>query len=1043
MTRILSLFVVFMLTGVLAFSQSRVVNGQILDEKGNSIPNVSIKLNENSSGSSATGDGVFSIKAKSGDALTFSSVGYAQQTVKVGSNSNLNIVLLQNSKTTNIEAVTVISTGGLGGRRNAAAFGGTAVTTKGKDITIAKPVNLQNGLTGKVSGLSVTTTNSGVFADTRITIRGTRSLTGNNQPMLILDGVPVNLGFLSSINPNDIAEVTTLKSSSSTAIYGPDGVNGALVVTTKKGSKGSTNITLSHTIQFEKVAFLPKFQTQFGAGSAVDAFGNGVYDGIENQGYGDQLDGSVRQLGRDGPGGIQLLHTYVARPNEKKDFFNTGITNQTDLSFSAKDFYLSVQNVDIQGILPKDENKRISLRMTASKELSNKLSASFNINYVQQKYNVNAGSQFGNGRDFIPYWNVINTPIDIPLNQFKDWKNDYFSSPDGFYNDYYRNPYFTIDNFREVGRSNDVLGNIEFNYKLSPIINLTYRLGGTFTNSSSKSTSKAFTYSSFAKASGKNIAGSGDIAAGVLDNSSYSTRLNSEIFATLQKSYKKLKFDVLVGQSYRESISQGINISNRNLGIPQVLNIASRKGEPGATQSDTKTRLQRFFGRAGVGFNDWAFAEFTGSYDMDSRLSNPNDYQVKNIGFFYPGANVSLVLSQAIPSLRDNRTISFLKIHGAVSKTGNVNLGAYNLENTFTPGTDFPYGTLIGFSANNTLRRPTYRPEFVSNTEVGIEIGLLKNRISFEANAYTQNNTDQVITVNYSASTGYPQALLNAASFINRGLEFDLKLTPLVKIGKANIDFKINYTRQENEVTKLIDGVKELGIGNSNFIVEGSPAYVFKLTDYDRDNQGRVIIGTDGLPTTNTTLQQFGRTTPTDLLGMTLSASLGNLSLSITADYRGGHQILSDIGSDLDFTGLSYRSGQNGRQRFIYPNSVVADGSGKYVPNTNVYTTGGYDFYSKGINNNVDANYLSSAAFWKLREVALVYTFPKSTFSDSKVIKGATVSFSGRNLFMWLPSTNEWTDPEFSNTTNNAQGVNTIGNNPPSRIFGANITLNF
>jgi TonB-linked SusC/RagA family outer membrane protein len=1030
-----------MLTGVLAFAQTRVVTGTVSDENGNSIPNASIKINGSNSGGSATSEGIFSVKTKFGDNITVSSINYTPKTIKVGSDNNYTVVLSR--KVNDIEAVTVISTGGINGRRNKAEFGGTAVTTKGKDIVIAKPVNLQNGLTGKVSGLNVTTTNSGVFGDTRLTIRGSRSLTGNNQPMLILDGVPVSLGFLNSINPNDIVDVTTLKSSSSTAIYGPDGVNGALVVTTKKGTKGVSSVTLSHTVQFEKVSFLPKFQTQFGNGSAVDVYGDGIYDPIENQGYGDAFDGSLRQLGRTGPNGEKLMSNYVARPNEKRDFFNTGITNQTDLSFAAKDFYLSVQNVDIKGILPSDENKRISLRMTANKEISSKLNASFSVNYVQQKYNVNAGGQFGNGRDFIPYWNVVNAPVNVPMTQFKDWRNDYFSSPDGFYNDYYRNPYFTVDNFRDKGRSNDVLGNVQFDYKLSPILNLTYRLGGTFTNASGKSTSEKFTYSPFTKASGKSVAGSGDIAAQVADNSSYSTRLNSEFFATLQKSFKRFKVDVLAGQSYRESISQGISLSSTNLGIPEVLNIASRKGEPSVAQSDTKTRLQRFFGKVAVGYNDWIFGEVTGSYDMDSRLANPNNYKVKDIGFFYPGANVSLVLSQAIPSLRENKTISFLKIHSAISKTGNVNLGAYSLENTFTQGTGFPYGTLIGFTANNVLRRDSYRPEFVLNREIGLEVGLFKNRINLEVNAYRQRNTDQIITVNYSASTGFPQALLNAADFTNEGLEFDLKITPLVKLGKLNIDLKANFAKQNNKVNNLIDGVDELGIGNANFIIKGSPANVFKLTDYNKDAQGRVIIGSDGLPTVNNKVQQFGRTSPTDLFGMTLNASYGNLGLSVTADYRGGNQILSDIGADLDFTGLSYRSGQNARKRFIFPNSVVDDGTGKLIPNTNVYTTGGYDFWSQDINTNVDANYLSSASFWKLREVALTYTFPKSNFSDSKVIKGASVSFSGRNLLMWLPKTNEWTDPEFSNTTGNAQGVNTIGNNPPSRVFGANVTLNF
>ena len=230
--------------------------------------------------------------------------------------------------------------------------------------------------------------------------------------------------------------------------------------------------------------------------------------------------------------------------------------------------------------------------------------------------------------------------------------------------------------------------------------------------------------------------------------------------------------------------------------------------------------MQRFFGRASVSYNNWAFLEATGSYDMDSRLGNPYNFKIGDISFFYPGANISVVLSDAIAALKNSKNISYLKVRAAISKTGNVNLGNYLPgQNTYFQPTGFPYSTLIGFSANNTLLRPTYKPEFVLNKEVGIEIGLLKNRINIEASYYTQDNTDQLITVAYSGSTGFPTALLNAAAFTNKGLELDLKLTPLVKIGKATINFKVNYTNQSNKVTKLIDGVDELPLSNFNFVI--------------------------------------------------------------------------------------------------------------------------------------------------------------------------------------------------------------------------------
>ncbi len=1041
MTRILSLFVVFMLTGVLAFSQGRVVTGKVTTVDGTAVPFASVSIQgSKNTGTIADANGVFGLKTKEGDVLNISGTGFKSTTVTVGTLNNITVSV---ERSANTELSTVVVTG-LGIQRQAKAVGTSVAKVTSKEITAGRSVNLQNGLTGKVSGLNIQTVNSSVFGDTRITLRGIRSLTGNNQPMLILDGVPIALSYISSINPNDIQDVTILKSSSSTAIYGPDGVNGAILVTTKRGTKGGkSTVTLSHTIQFEKVTFLPKFQNNFGSGSSSDAFGVGVYDPIENQGYGDPFDGSIRQIGRTGPNGEKNLTQYSARPDEKYKFWETGVTNQTDVSLSAGDFYLSAQNVDITGLMPKDKNKRITMSMRASKDISEKLRASFNVNYTKQEYNVNAGNQFGNGRDLTPSWNLYNSPAQIPITKFKNWQSDYFSSPDGYFNDYYYNPYWLVDLSRQKGRGDDFFGNVEFNYKINNWISATYRLGATISSGSAKSTKSAFTYSLFAKASGKSNS-SNDLTAEVQDASSTSSRINSEIFVTARKELNKFKLELLVGQSFRETNAKNVNVSSDNLGIPSVFNVSVRKGEPGASEGTSRTKLERYFGRASIGFNNWAFAEVTGSYDIDSRLSNPYKFNQKDISFFYPGANVSFVLTDAISGLKSN-FLSYLKVRGAISKTGNVNLGAYSLENTYATGVDFPYGNVIGFTSGNTLRQASYKPEFVLNKEVGLELGFLENKVNIEASAYTQDNTNQLITVAYSAATGFPSALLNAASFTNKGLELDLKLTPIVKLGDFNLDLKFNYAYQENKVNSLIDGVDELGIGNGNFIIKGSPAYSFKLTDYKRDDQGRVIVNsTTGYPSVDPVVKQFGQTIPKHIFGVNLGASWKNISISAVADFRTGNQIFAGIGSDIDFSGLSYRSGQNDRRPFIFPNSSYVDGTGKYVANTNIYTQdGGYNFWSQGATNtNINTNYLTSGAFWKLREVALTYNFPKSLFTG-KGIKGASFSVTGRNLLTWIPSSNQWTDPEFSNTTGNAQGVSTRDNNPPSRIFGANVTLQF
>lgn len=1057
MRRFFTMFLMLIFSGILAYGQTKTISGQVRDAQGNPAKFVTVTESGTKNATTTDENGNFSIRVKqSAAALVVSGVGYETQTVNA-TGSNVSVTLKQG--TTELAAVVVTA---LGVQRQAKELGYSTAKVKAPELTQAKVVNLANGLTGKVSGLNIQTVNNGVFADTRITLRGIRSLTGNNQPMLILDGVPISLGLISTINPNDIADVTILKSSSATAVYGPDGANGAILITTKRGSKTNPTVTLSHTTQLERVAFMPRFQDQFGSGSSEDQFYNGVYDPIENQGYGPRfgdlslattdpdhfriVDGKLFSvIGRDGPGGIQEWVPYYAQPNEKKRFWNTGITNQTDLSFAAGDFYMSFQNVDIKGVMPKDVNKRISIHLSSQKEFTKNIRANFNVQYTQGNYDVNAGSSFGNGRDYSPYWNLINTPMHIPITKYKNWQSDFFSSPDGFYNDYYYNPYWAVDNFRQRGRTDDILGNLEFNWKMAPWLNLTYRVGATYSGSGYKATQGALNYSLFAKNSGKSSAQDGDIPSAVFDNSGYSYRLNSELFATVRKEVGKFRLDGLFGHSYRNIVAKSQTTGSNNLGIPSVFNVSARRGEPIAEEGNSNQRLQRFFGKVSVGYNNWAFLEFSGSYDADSRLAYKYTYDYNNLAFFYPGVSASVVLSEAISSLKNSNTLSYLKLRGAVSRTGNVNLVPYSLENTFSQIGGFPYGNTLGFSANNTLRRSSYEPEFVDNTEAGIEVGFLKNRINLEATVYQQKNTNQMITVAYSSSTGFPSALLNAADFTNKGFELDLKLTPLVKLGDFNVDFKVNYTFQDNKVNRLIDGVDELGIGNGNFAIVGYPAYTFKLTDYLRDSLGRVIVnGQTGMPSLDPVAKIFGRTLPKHIIGLNLNVSYKGLTLSAVADYRGGNQIYHGIGPDMDFSGISYRSGSNDRQPFIFPNSVIETSPKVYEPNTSVYTqSGGYGFWSQGaFNTNINSNYLTSGAFWKLREVALTYTFPADMFGK-KGIKGASVTFTGRNLFTWLPATNQWTDPEFSNTLGNAQGVNTRDNNPPTRIFGANVTLTF
>jgi hypothetical protein len=288
--------------------------------------------------------------------------------------------------------------------------------------------------------------------------------------------------------------------------------------------------------------------------------------------------------------------------------------------------------------------------------------------------------------------------------------------------------------------------------------------------------------------------------------------------------------------------------------------------------------------------------------------------------------------------------------------------------------------------------------------------------------------------------------LVNAAAFVNKGLEFDLKLTPLINLGKVRFDVKANASYNTSEVKSIYAGLDRLSIGGTanvaNFALVGRPAFVFLAKDYTRDDQGRVIVDkSSGLPTATSDLKEFGRTSPLWIVGLTPSVSYKGLTFSVVGEYRGGHYAYAGIGSAMAWTGVSLATAQNGRERFVFPNSVYLD-NGKYVENTTVTINDVNNFYTT-VYRDAQSNFLIRADSWRIRELSLGYDFPATVFAGQKLIKALNVTLNARNLQLWLPKSNQFTDPDFNFTTGNTTGYSTSQINPPTRIVGFNVTATF
>ena len=1040
MTRILSLFVMFMLFGVLAFAQTRVVTGKVTTTDGVAVPFASISIDgQKNTGTVSDENGIFSIKSKTNDVLTVSGNGVKSSQITVGEGNVVNASLQRS----NAELSTVVVTA-LGQRTKAASIGYSVASIKSGELNQAKVVNLQNGLTGKVSGLNVQSVNSGVLGDTRITLRAIRSLTGNNQPLLVLDGIPVSLGQINNISPNDIADVSILKSNSAAALYGQDGSNGAIIVTTKKGSRSKPTINIGTTVQFEKISFLPKLQHEYGPGETDDANGLATYDFFTNNSYGPKYDGTRVPLGSPLQDGRQQFVQYSDLGNEKLNFFNTGQTIQNDISVSGGDersrYYLSAQDAKVNGTIPKDVNRRTSFRFNAGRDFG-KLTTSFNTNYTLQNYDV--VDQNRGGFDNI-YNSVIKTAGHVPLTSYKDWKNNPFATADGYYNWFGLNPYMLIDIDRQVGKRTNLIASTDLTYKFNNNFSFTYRLGTTVANTITKTHKGAITYSAYASSQTSKQSNKGSVS----DFSSNSTRITSDAFLTYTKTFNKLSVDGLIGNSIIQREYKSINVFGDNLIIPELYNVSNAGDKPEVTELNYKIRTVGNYGKLDFGFDKKFYLGFTGRIDQDSRLP------LEKNSFFYPSASASVIINELIPSLKNSKFVSLLKIRGTWAKSGNVNLGnstadyegAYQLKAGLGLTGGFPY-TSTSYTVGDGLKDSKIKPEFVVTKEVGFELGLNKNKINLEVSAFTQNNTNQVVDISLSNATGYTGSKVNAATFVNKGLEIDLKLTPIVNLGKFRIDLKTNLSLSDSKVSSIYQDLQELSVqGTANVAVAlNKPAYILKLIDLKRDPQGRVIINSiSGNPSNNDSRTQFGRTLPKYIAGISPTISYGGLSLTAVIETRGGNFIYSDLGSDLLFNGIGQQSTNFNRQPYVWPNSVIEVSPGKFVENTNVTTkSGNAGFWTSAFVNTNESFFYTSANFWKLREVSLTYSVPSELLGQQKLFKAASVTFSGRNLLVVVPKSNLYTDPEFGNTTGNATGVNTTSQTPPSRLMGITINLTF
>jgi TonB-linked SusC/RagA family outer membrane protein len=1011
----------------------------VVTERSNGVtlPGVSIYIKGTSTGTQTDNNGRFSINVKPGDVLSVAFIGFTTKEIPItATTKELSIQLEEASNSLNEVVVTALNIS-----KEKKSLGYAVQELKSEDISEAKETNLVNALSGKVAGVNVTNS-QGDMGSSRIIIRGETSISGNNQPLFVIDGVPVdntqNLGTggsrdfantISDINSEDIESMSVLKGPNAAALYGSRAAAGVVLITTKKGKgvKG-LGINVNSNTSFSNLLTLPDYQNSFGQGangefSYVDGRGGGINDGVDES-WGPRLDG--RLIPQFNSNGVPV--PFVAYPNNVRDFFNTGRTLNNGIAIAGSgekhDMRFSYNNLDQTGVIPNSSQSKNSFLLNGTYRITPKLTLNAMANYVNSSADNLPGSGGRRATSTMLQFTWFGRQVDV--NKLKTYQ-DAEGNNINWNNSYYSNPYFVAyENTVGQVRSR-LIGNVELNYKIIGGLSANFRTGNDYYTDRRKI---------------RVAYGTNGTPFGSYEEDAYTfNENNTEARLDFTKQLSEdLNFDILVGGNIRTTTLENNNQKANRLAVSGLYTLSNSRDPLISSNFYNKQKVYSVFSSAQLGFRRYAYLNLTARNDRSSTLP------AANRSYFYPSANASFILTEAFGI--ESEVLNYAKLRGGWSEVGK-DATPYQLLNTY----DFtaPFDNNPQQSLNGTDLNPDLKPETTRSTEVGVEVGLFDNRVRLDFGLYNTNSINQILGLDVSPATGFSRKLVNGGTINNRGLETMLSVTP-VRTTDFTWDIDLNYSRNRSEVKSLYEDVQSYVLGTSGTVqvlaTIGQPYGTLFGTAFERNAAGDIIVEADGTPAISPAKKILGKYTPDWLGGITNSFRYKNINLSVLVDAHVGGQIFSGTNNTGTYTGvlastLPGRGAENGgityttangstRDDGIIFDGVLADGS----PNTTVLPA---ESYYKAL-TNADEAFVYSATYIKLREIRLGYNLP-AQWIKSLGMQSATVSLVGRNLFIIhkdVPNI----DPETAFNTGNGQGLEDLGL-PSVRNIGFNLNFKF
>ena len=1051
-----SLFILLFIAGN-AMAQDRTVTGTVTDkEDGKPLPGVTVRIVGAAGGTQTAANGQYSLVVPVGSTqLQFSYLGYLTQTVTLTSSNVVNVSMATDAQLLGEVVVTA-----LGVSREKKTLGYSATQVDSEEINRTSPVSLFDGLQGKIAGANITSQSGAPGASTKVILRGYASITGNNQPLYVIDGVPVDNGTFGAttlnrttdfgnnandINPNDIESINVLKGAGASSLYGSRAANGVILITTKKGKAGKFSVDFNTSATYSSLLMLPEFQNEFGQGWS------GNFSFIENGSWGPKFNGENRLWGNI-VDNKQLYKPYVALENNVKDFYTTGNEYNTSLSLSGgsekSTFYFSYNNVNSDGIVPTDADtySRNNFSLRGSTKEGN-FTASGSLNYSNRNSSFVATGQ-GNARGATLFQELIQIPRDISIVDGKNYKDPYYDI-NTYFTPYAQNPYLIANENGNNFNSERVFGNIDLGYEINDWLSSTIRVGTDVTNSRLKDWQAI----SAPEEGSPNFSRAPDVG-GLTEESIYRREINADALLNFdQRINEDFTFDGLLGGNFnqRDFRNQASNI--QGLTIPEFYELSNSASSPTTTTDYTKRRLFGAYAQANFGYRNYLFLSLNARNDWASTLpTNSNSY-------FYPAANMSFVLSDAVEGL-DKAGISFAKFRASYGMTGN-DAAPYLTRSLLTPGSvllgfgnlNFPLGGVSAFEVANQLGNAELRPEITTELEVGADVRFFNNRLGIDVAYYDKSTKDQILPVTTAATSGYTSLITNFGKVQNKGIELSLTGTP-VKNTNFSWDLTYVFSRNRNKVLELPLGLEEVVINNGydvDFVATvGQPLGVYMGPVEKKDPNGNIIVNpNNGLPLQSEEKEVLGNSQRDYVMGLTNRFNYKNWGLGFSFDYRKGGNFWSYTSQLNYFVGNAKRTLYNDRNPYIIPGSVNEVKEGEevvgYTENmTPIDVATIATNWSSGDNTQfVSRQTILDRTSLKMRDITLSYTLPKGVATRLKA-SNIMVTGYGRNLFIWLPSSNTFVDPEVSTYNNDLRGeLGEFAGGPSTRSYGISLKATF